>query len=68
MMATGQHDELLIKEAETLREIASRLTGVELNLKISNLLAIAKESYALDNISKEEYVKILGEVWELAKN
>ena len=68
MMATGQHDELLIKEAETLREIASRLTGVELNLKISNLLAIAKESYALDEISNEEYVKILGEVWELAKN
>ena len=68
MMATGQHDELLIKEAETLREIASRLTGVELNLKISNLLAIAKESYALGEISDEEYVKILGEVWELAKN
>lgn len=68
MMATGQHDELLIKEAETLREIASRLTGVELNLKISNLLAIAKESYALDEISKEEYMKILKEVREIAKN
>ena len=68
MMATGQHDELLIKEAETLREIASRLTGVELNLKISNLLAIAKESHALGEISDEEYVKTLEEAWELAKN
>lgn len=68
MMATGQHDELLIKEAETLREIASRLTGIELDLKISNLLAIAKESYALDEISKEEYVKILEETREIAKN
>ena len=68
MMATGQHDELLIKEAETLREIASRLTGIELDLKISNLLAIAKESYALDEISKEEYAKILKEVREIAKN
>ena len=68
MTTTGEHNGLLINEAETLREIASRLTGIELNLKISNLLAIAKESYALDKISKEEYVKILEETWEIAKN
>lgn len=68
MTTTGQHDGLLINEAETLREIASRLTGIELNLKISNLLAIAKESYALSEISDEEYVKTLEEAWEIAKN
>lgn len=55
------------KELEVLTRIADRLGCLELNLLASNYIAILKETYAIGEISKDEYVGALEEVWNVIK-
>lgn len=67
MMTDAKQDVSKRKELEVLTRIADRLGCLELNLLASNYIAILKETYAIGEISKDEYVGALEEVWNVIK-
>lgn len=67
MMTDAKQDVSKRKELEVLTRIADRLGCLELNLLASNYIAILKETYAIGEISKDEYVSALEEVWNVIK-
>jgi hypothetical protein len=57
MMTVGQHDELWMAGAKAL-------PGINIALDTANLIACAKELYALGEITKEGYIDLMTKLLE----
>ena len=62
-MTVGEHDDLWRSSAKSLIALDSNLTNIKLKLKLANIREIAKTMYELGEISKEDYVDVLKNLW-----
>ena len=66
-MTNGEHDLLWRRGAKALPDIAEQLERIADQLAIYNTITILKESYAIGEISKEDYAGALNEAMIVSK-